>query len=96
MTPARLAEIEARLAAVAAEYAHVPGVFEWRRTPDEHIALFLDGEEQDSVFIAYAANDADVELVAHAPADLRDLLAEVRRLEVEEQALRDEMMWMGP
>lgn len=88
MSPERLAEIRARLEAAT------PGPWKARRTRTDlafHVPAMVVWERSEGTtrvltFVAVceaalAPNDANADLIANAPTDLADLLAEVERLE---------------
>lgn len=71
MTPERLAEIRARVE------KRTPGTWQWSDC-DELIAQ--DGDDFASVIYGSISWPEDRDLIANAPQDLADLLAEVERL----------------
>ena len=71
MTPERLAEIRERVE------KRTPGTWQWSDC-DELIAQ--DGDDFASVIYGSISWPEDRDLIAHAPQDLTDLLAEVQRL----------------
>ncbi len=79
MTPERLAEIKARLAAAT------PGPWEVLHNSSSDVSVFSTSPHAGQKAVAWMAEtlrcEQNAELIAHAPTDLADLLAYVGQLE---------------